>query len=110
MNAIESITRSPEAESIYCQARRAVDEVERRHYDGRMPLDRARQVYLQHTAALCVRAMREELEPLDSAVSRLVSLIASPCKPLPIPPEIQAHREAIMSKWHAVMDELRDRP
>ena len=101
--AMASLLRSAEAESIHWQARRAVDEVERRN--GPMPAHESWRSYRFHVARLATYAMRQELLPLDAHICTYIG-ISGKLGSFAIPPELQAHRDGVLTKWQAVVAHL----
>jgi hypothetical protein len=97
------MARSREAADLDAHARRYVDLLDRDKYDGRMPYERASEVYRTAVAAQAHRYMMDQLEPINR---QLLSIAALSLEPLTVPPAVEELRQSIISKWTRAVEEL----
>jgi len=97
------LERSTEASALNSYARHFVNQVDCDQYDGRMPVDVARDIYRSAVACHAQRCMLDELEPINRELTKLAALSLGP---LIIPPAVEEWRGRITTKWHSAVIEL----
>jgi len=95
---------SPLAQEVDCAARYYVDRIDRDHYGGYMPSEKAREVYRLSVGSTVQKRMFEELEPIRKAASRTMLMFLNPVPEMP--KELRDLMESVENRWAAVFEEL----